>query len=74
MNVLFFGSVLGAVLIGFGCGVVVAQDICSQKYERELQKKVRPANIVVRQVSKVEAYTVQPGALDLDFPNSEAAV
>ena len=75
MAVIFGGIVLGLSLISFGAGGLVATVLSDRDHERELQRAVRPAHIIVLQrTTKVQEFTVQPGAMDLNFPNTEACL
>ena len=73
-HLIFAGILLVAGALGFGSGYLIASTVCERKYERELQRKVRPAHIHIEKHNTIHEFTVQPGALDVNYPNTEEFV
>ena len=74
IEVILGGLIVGVALVSFGAGGLVATDIAERNFKRQLQRSTRPAHIHIHQTPHIVSYTVQPGALDIDFPNSEGRV
>jgi hypothetical protein len=74
MELILGGIMVGVALISFGAGGLAGTAISERKYRQELQRKVRPAHIHIHRTSQVQEYIVQPGALDISFPNTEECV
>lgn len=70
MKLIFGGLIVGVALVSFGAGGLVATELSARDHKRELQRLTRPAHIHIH-TAQIRDYTVQPGALDIRFPNTE---
>lgn len=70
----FYGSFFLVSVLSFIAGGLVISEIYDRKHKRELQRSTRPAHITVQRKVRVQHYTVQPGALDISFPNTEECI
>lgn len=73
-HLFFFGFVVLVSFLSFLAGGLMISAIDDRKHKRALQRAVRPAHIEIQRQVRVQNYTVQPGALDIDFPNTEDCV
>lgn len=65
VTILIGGIVLGSSLLAFGLGGLAAIKYID---DRDSARVIRPVHITIVRPVKATKYTVQPGALDLDFP------
>ena len=71
LTVLLFIIAFGCNFIAYCVGYLRGMDENEEKYSARV---IRPANITINNHYTVTEYTVQDGALDIDFPNTRSAL
>lgn len=70
-HLVFLGAVTLISFLSFLMGGLVVADITERKLKRKLRKSRKPAQSKIQRLVKVQHFTVQPGAMDVHFPNTE---